>query len=346
LIKRAMLNLIRASGAFDLLRAAHRRQGLILTYHRFSEGEENDKTSARVFAEQLDYLSAHYRVAPLSQLVDELSSTTPEALHSNGRKGLAAITIDDGYRDAFEIAYPLLRRRGLPATLYVVSEFLNHRIWIWTDKARYLCAQAQRQRTAVQIDGRQLQIEIDDQASRRRAALLLNDRLKTLADGEKEEALRVLAKTLGVETPALPPDAYRSVTWEQTKELDRNNIEIGSHTRTHPILTNITEHQLRNELLGSRLELEEALNRPVEQFCYPNGDQNERVHTEVARAGYRVAVTTVSGLTRKGDDPLRLNRIHTERDLTHFIQSTSGFEQTKNRLRSWNGNRRLSAGMN
>lgn len=343
MIKSAMLNLIRATGAFDLLRAAHRRQGLILTYHRFSEGEENDKTSASAFAEQLDYLSSHYRVVPLTQMVDELNSEQPAV---STRKGPAAITIDDGYRDAFEIAYPLLRRRNLPATLYVVSEFVNHRVWIWTDKARYLCANAQPQRTTLQVGGRNLQIEIGDQASRRREALRLNDLLKTLGDDDKDEALRSAAKALDVQIPELPPEAFKSVTWEQAKELDRNHIEIGSHTMTHPILTNITEHQLHHELLGSRMELEEALHRPVEHFCYPNGDQNRRVHAEVARVGYRVAVTTISGLTRRGDDPLQLNRIHTERDLTHFIQSTSGFEQAKQRLRSWTGSTNPTAELN
>ncbi|MGH9936390.1 MAG: polysaccharide deacetylase family protein, partial [Blastocatellia bacterium] len=115
---------------------------------------------------------------------------------------------------------------------------------------------------------------------------------------------------------------------------DANGVEIGSHTLTHPILTNIGDERLVGELRDSKSRLEEVLGRRVDLFCYPNGDNDERVQHEVARAGYRAAVTVVSGFNQRGDDPLTLRRIHTERDLAHFLQSTSGFEQLKNHVRT------------
>jgi peptidoglycan/xylan/chitin deacetylase (PgdA/CDA1 family) len=332
-----MLNLLQAAGAFELIRHAHRRHALILTYHRFSEVEEADKTPALVFAAQLDYLKSHYRLVPLSQLVDRLNGRNPR----DGR-GLAAITIDDGYRDSHEIAYPLLRRHNIPATVFVVTDFADRHAWIWTDKARYLCAHANRQWLTTIIAGRELSIELGDDASRRRTAMRINDLLKQLSNEAKEEALERLATTLGVFLPKTPPQEVSSIGWEQAREMDRGGVEIGSHTMSHPILTNITDEQLRRELHGSRSRLEEALGRRVEQFCYPNGDNDERVQCEVARAGYRVAVTTVSGLNKRGDDPLTLRRVHTERDLAHFLQSTSGFEQLKHKLRTLRGRSSLA----
>ncbi|MDX2031941.1 MAG: polysaccharide deacetylase family protein [Blastocatellia bacterium] len=331
MIKGVILNVMRATGWFDLLRYAHRRQPLILTYHRFSDGDDPDKTSAAAFAEQLDYLTAHYDVVPLGRLVSEMNAGQPRA---RSGKGMAAITIDDGYRDTYEIAYPLLRKRSLPAMSYVVTEFADRHCWIWTDKARYLCARANPQWLTTRIGGHESWLELGDEASRRRTALRLNDLLKKLPEEAKESALERLAETLEVPLPRTPPEHLRSITWEQAREMDQNGVEIGSHTRTHPILTNITEEQLRRELYESRLRLEEELGRPVEHFCYPNGDNDARVQREVARAGYRVAVTTVSGLNRRGDDPLTLHRIHTEHDLAHFLQSTCGFEQLKNRART------------
>jgi peptidoglycan/xylan/chitin deacetylase (PgdA/CDA1 family) len=116
--------------------------------------------------------------------------------------------------------------------------------------------------------------------------------------------------------------------------MARNGIEFGSHTLTHPILTNVGDEQLRQELTESRTHIEAVLRRRVDQFCYPNGNYNERVAREVARAGYGSAVTTVSGLVEAGDELFTLRRIHTEYDLPHFLQSTSGFEELKVRLRS------------
>jgi len=310
-----------------------RRQALILTYHRFSADEYDDdgKTPARVFAEQLEYLTAHYDVVPLSRIVERITAREPFP------SGLAAVTIDDGYRDAYEVAYPLLRRYGVPASLFVVTEFADRRAWIWTDKARFLARQARRQALKTEIGESELRIELNESTSRRDASERVNSVIKRLPDESKEEAIERLSLALGVAIPQTPPEEFSSVTWGQAREMDANGVEIGSHTLTHPILTNVGDKRLRRELSGSKSRLEEILGRQVDQFCYPNGDHDERVQCEVARAGYRAAVTVVNGLIQREDDPLTLRRVHTERDFAHFLQSTSGFEEFKNQVRTWGG---------
>src|SRR5215468_7976145 len=130
-MKGAILNLLQGAGAFAPFRWAHRHQALIVTYHRFSEREGGARISARAFAEQTRYLAAHYTLVPLSRLADFLRK--PEV-----PPRLAAITIDDGYRDAYEIAFPILRKHCAPATVFIVTEFVEGTAWLWTDKARYL----------------------------------------------------------------------------------------------------------------------------------------------------------------------------------------------------------------
>lgn len=330
MIKQVALNLMRVSGVFDLARLAHRHAALILTYHRFSAGLEDcqdGKTSAANFAEQLEYLTKRYRLVPLAQLAKGIigQEQTPPRL--------AAITIDDGYRDAYEIAYPLLRRFGAPATLFLPSDFIDRRAWIWPDKVRFLTGQAVSQRGAFRaglgFSGREILFELNGATSRREVAERINSALKQLPEEVKEEAIERLAGDLGVELPKIPPDEFGPITWAEAREMQANGVEIGSHTMTHPILTRVGDERLRLELRDSKSQLEEALRRRIEQFCYPNGDFDERVQREVARAEYRIAVTCVSGLNKRGDDPLTLRRIHTERDLAHFAQSTSGFEELK-----------------
>ena len=338
MIKQASLNLLRVSGAFDLMRLAHRRHALILTYHRFSSGGEGanvwpswpswvNKTPAKVFAEQLEYLTRRYNVVPLSRLAESMSRG------GESQARLAAVTIDDGYRDAYEVAYPLLRRFGAPATLFVPPDFIDRRAWIWTDKARFLTRRAVSQRLAIKIGGAPARLNLDDPMSRRDAADLINARLKRLPEEIKEEAIERLARALGVALPQTPPDEFGPIAWAEAREMQANGIEIGSHTMTHPILTRVSDERLRSELQESRSRLEEVLRRRVEQFCYPNGDQDERVRGEVARAGYRIAVTCATGLNKRGDDPLTLRRIPAERDLAHFAQSACGFEELKSRTR-------------
>jgi len=341
LIKQASLNLLRVSGAFDLMRLAYRRHALILTYHRFGArgGGANgrspgwpswpscvDKTPANVFAEQLEYLTRRYNVVPLSRLAESMGR------REQAPARLAAITIDDGYRDAYEVAYPLLRRFDAPATLFVPADFIDRRAWMWTDKARFLTRRAVSQRLAIKIGGQELRFDLDAPSSRRDAAERVNTTLKRIPEEVKEEAIERLARACGVALPQTPPDEFGPIAWAEAREMQAHGIEIGSHTLTHPILTRVGDERLRSELQESRSRLEEVLRRRIEQFCYPNGDHDERVRSEVARAGYRVAVTCEGGLNKRGDDPLTLRRIHTERDLAHFAKSVCGLEELKSKM--------------
>src|SRR5215212_9221159 len=131
---------MRAAGLLEPFRMANRDKALIVTYHRFSEKGDGTTTSVRAFRQQLDYLTSHYRVAPLAQIVERLRSD------DDLPQGLAAITIDDGYRDAREIAFPILRQYRAPATLFVVTDFLDRKTWLWTDKLRYLMAETRATR--------------------------------------------------------------------------------------------------------------------------------------------------------------------------------------------------------
>jgi len=298
-----------------------------LTYHRFSERDEDAATSARAFSEQLQYLRSHYTILPLSVLARSIAegSTLPRAS--------VAITIDDGYRDAREIAFPLLKKYQAPATLFVVTDFLDRKTWLWTDKLRYLTFNARAGGLDVTVAGRVIATELGDRASRLLAADRVNSALKAMPDDQKQEAIGRVARQFGVELPSEPPEEFGPITWDEAREMDGAGVEIGSHTVTHPILTRIEGERLAFELRQSRARLEEMLGREVDLFCYPNGDSSPGVRAEVARAGYVAAVTTEEGLNEPRADLFALKRVHTTRDLGHFAQSTSGFEQVKSRLR-------------
>jgi peptidoglycan/xylan/chitin deacetylase (PgdA/CDA1 family) len=106
--------------------------------------------------------------------------------------------------------------------------------------------------------------------------------------------------------------------WDHILEVSKNNVQIGSHTRSHPQLTLLSGDVLQEELTGSKRELEERLNQPIDHFCYPYGDHDEHVREEVKKAGYRYAVTTQRGHIEKGCDPYALRRIPIKRITNPF----------------------------
>jgi peptidoglycan/xylan/chitin deacetylase (PgdA/CDA1 family) len=327
-MKTLVRNLLRVSGAFTPFRLANRNKALILMYHRFSENEDGAATSKRAFEQHLNYLTAHYCVVPLSQIADLIARG--ERLPPK----LAAITIDDGYQDAYEIAFPLLRRYKTPATLFVVTDFIERKTWLWTDKLKFLTPRTTARWLEFSVNNCLSRIELSDARSRSLAAAHVNSLLKAETNQAKDRMILEIADSLGVALPYAPPDEFRPLSWDEIRELDKAGVEIGSHTVTHPILTRIKEEQLRYELRESKAQLESRLGRLVDLFCFPNGNYDKQVVCETERAGYRCSVTTDYGLNDSSTSLLRLRRVPAESDLSRFVQSTSGFEEAKLRVKT------------
>lgn len=325
-MKQALVSFMHSAGVFAPFRLANRGKALILMYHRFRDTADGISTTALGFAEQLDYLTEHYKIVPLSELAGYLTSGKPIP------PGLAVITIDDGYRDCYDVAFPILRERKIPATAFVVTDFIDQATWLWTDKVRYLTAKASGSLLEATIEDHALRITLDGRHSRLKGAERVNTELKLIADEAKDDAICEIAESLGVPLPKTPPNEFLPLTWEQIREMDSCGIEIGSHTVTHPILTRTSSDRLYYELSESRLRLESVLDHPVELLGYPNGDHDPTVQKAAALAGYKCAVTADYGLNNGHSNPLALKRIHTEHDIAHFAKNTSGFDQFRNLL--------------
>ena len=109
------------------------------------------------------------------------------------------------------------------------------------------------------------------------------------------------AGKLGVEKPLMSAAQLRA--WHD------GGMEVGAHTRTHPRLSQCDDAQRRQEIAGSKADLEDLLGTPVTQFCYPYGDLDEHTVQATREAGYLAATTTRRGRARAGMDPWRLPRV-------------------------------------
>ena len=352
-MKKEILKLMYRTKAFEAFRLANSRKALILHYHRFSPSARPSATAVSVLKEQLAYLTGRYEIVPLAVIVDCLARGA--ALPRRA----AAITVDDGYRDFYELALPLLERFKVPATVFVVAEFVDRNAWLWTDKVRYLVLRAgpglapelvsqlsgklratQRFRKtpspeyAGSLEARvaTLDLPVLDDRAISEAADGINSVLKTFPMVQREAIVAELASRVGVILPEHPPDDYEALSWEELREVAGSGIDIGSHSMTHPILTLESDQRLRYELRESKSKIERLTGRPVTLFCYPNGGYDKRTMLETERAGYVGAVTCRPGLNSVAENPFELQRIHTNDDLPHFLQSTSGLEQLRHAI--------------
>lgn len=272
----------------------------ILLYHRVNDSRDPlfDTVPVRGFDRQMALLRRHFHVLALDELVErrERGDVPPNAV---------AITFDDGYRDNFENAFPILRRHGLPATVFLTSATVGSKELLWHD--RLLDAFRETRVASLHVDGETLPMLTP--AQRRTAVYACLRTLRRLDPRRRDEEVAGLAAALEV----AEPDEHRwsKLTWEEVREMAGGGISFGAHTVNHPILTRIPHDEAVREILDSRDAIARGLGRPVNLFAYPNGgraDFDEEVKRAVRDAGFRCAVTAIPGSNDAATDPFELRR--------------------------------------
>jgi peptidoglycan/xylan/chitin deacetylase (PgdA/CDA1 family) len=217
--------------------------------------------SVRTLELHLDWIGRRFRFVSLAEL-----GALAERGAARG-KPLAAVTFDDGYRGVYDHAFPMLKRKGIPAAVFVVTDLVGTSR-LHSHDSLYLLL---RQRL-----GRP-----PGEAYQETRAML-----QSLPRAEVDRLVRSQGRQRA-DTPSLLP-----LTWEMLFEMREAGFTIGSHTRTHPILTRLGPSEVLDEASGSRRKLERRLGAHVEHFAYPDGQFDPDVVGAVAEAGYRFAYTT------------------------------------------------------
>jgi peptidoglycan/xylan/chitin deacetylase (PgdA/CDA1 family) len=272
---------------------------LVLGYHQVVEERAHGRAcipamlvSARTLERQLDWVGRHFQFVSLDELGRQRESGEPPA------RPLAAVTFDDGYRDVYEHAFPLLRRKGIPAAVFVVTELMGTERLQRHDRLYLaLAAVLGQARGALRLLGRLAALDLRVPALERLCAAGVPDAfaalrafLEALSSSEIERVLEALAEEgIGPEADAAE---LQPLTWEMVAEMHRAGFTIGSHTHSHVVLTHESRQRMREELVASRRELEARLGVPARHFAYPDGRFDAAVVDEVAAAGYRFGYTT------------------------------------------------------
>jgi peptidoglycan/xylan/chitin deacetylase (PgdA/CDA1 family) len=247
-------------------------------------------------------------------------------------KPVLALSFDDGARDNFEHARPVLDKLGLRATFYVPAGSIAHQTPPWHDRLGFaLLGTLARLRSlpAADVDGWLAPFG----ARAQDFAAVLPSEARRLCERavEKAKALpEILEHVTRLETALggpLVPEWAGLMSWEQLRELVAGGHEVGCHSLTHPLLTGCTDDQLRAEVVESKALLERSLGTRVHSFCYPNGTYDERVLNAVERAGYSCAVTTRWGINTPGVRAFELKRCDV--DYQRLLDRRGQFSQAR-----------------
>ncbi len=305
-----------------------RPHGLVPMYHRVAEPSVDPwdiAVSPKHFAEHLEVFRDWARCRTFGGLA--------AALHGDGAgKRSVAITFDDGYVDNLTTALPLLEKRDVPATVFILTSTIGAEREFWWDAlARvFLTTPSLPRVLELEFAGETRRWDLGDGAECAPGELRTFRDWRIKRDGPGHPRDRTLGEvwlTLFRSPRDVTEDLFAQVVaWAgvdragsrdahpmTASELDRlcasDLIEIGGHTMRHPPLDTLTPEEAEREIAGGRRDLSEMIGRDIATFAYPFGRCGGRVPDIVRDAGFSAACTAAQFLAVGKVDPYRIPRL-------------------------------------
>jgi len=287
----------------------------VLVYHRFTPPgvRRPHRVSADELSWQLDVICRDFKVVSLDECVEYF------LFHGAWPKASVILTVDDGYRDMYEWAYPELLKRNLKATFFVTTRFIDGDIWLWPDRLEYAIANTAHKKATISMGDSVLDFPLHDDKHKAAAWKALSDYCISISSQRKDEFQKKVESILDVSLPSAPPLEYAASTWDEIREMGQNGIEIGSHTKNHPILSKVNPSLLDSEVGASKHVIEQQIGHGIKSFCYPNSapdDINEDVIAAVRKAGFKCAVF---GRNLSSWEPYTIPRMGVTDDRNDFL---------------------------
>jgi len=299
-----------------LLRRAASTWVTVLTYHRVAE-----PNSPTLFDDGVIDVRPHQLDRQLAFVKRWFSPVGIDVLLSHVRTGSALprncllVTFDDGYRDNFDTALPILLRHGIPATFFVATDYVDRRVPFWWDVVTRVLKMTTRERVVLEYP-EHAEWPMRGQPAR---AAAIRRALRIVKDVPRLDLDRFLGELQRAAGVGIDPGEARwladatVMTWDHVRALRAAGMDVQSHTRTHRVLQTLDPATLADELYGSRRTLEDVLGEPVRAISYPVGKSLREAHdvrAAVRAAGYELGFSNGTGIDSvRRLDPLDVKRL-------------------------------------
>jgi peptidoglycan/xylan/chitin deacetylase (PgdA/CDA1 family) len=302
-IKKSIKTLLFKSRAYKINAFLNRCN--ILMYHMVVDKPTGfyPEIATADFEKHIRHLSKNYTFISLDELVRRMKN-------NQSLRGCVVLTFDDGFKDNYTTAFPILKKYNAPATIFLTTGRIEDGKPPWFVKTRHVFMQTQKEEIDYTLDNKKMVLPLRTRHERFESATRVMAHLKNCPDNNMRQDIisRLEEELYGKEFTQL--DGLM-LTWDQIREMAEHQISMGAHTINHPVLSSINRADMEKEILTSKEIIEEKIHQPVTTFAYPFG-KKEHYNTDsidiLKKLSIECAVTTEFGYNTHKNDLYQLNR--------------------------------------
>jgi peptidoglycan/xylan/chitin deacetylase (PgdA/CDA1 family) len=315
-------------GVLQLLQAVTlRKKAVVLMYHRVLTADESRQTASHpaliverdTFERQMTLLKRRFAVLSIDEFAERLQQDRPLP------PSACVVTFDDGWKDNFSNALPILRAHNLPSLVFLPFDYIGNGCLFWQETLVHLLIRvvnetrrdpSRRDEFKALLDDVGLAWLLESEQRDLRLPIIEAVSAQKQLGRERIDALAgTLATKLGVRLDQLSTvDGF--IDWSQVEEMRRHGVSFGGHGVKHHLLTMVSGACADDEIRGSKEALERSLKPTVATFSYPNGYHTSEIAAKVKEVGYALAFVAQGGPVERGDDRWTLKRVNIHQTVT------------------------------
>lgn len=321
------------SGFYYILKFVNRKKVKVLMYHGVGNHQTdfnlNDPSliiSNKNFERQIKYLSKSCNIISLYELVNHIKRKIPFP------PNLIVITFDDGLKNNFDNAFPILQKYGASAAFFLITDYIDTSKISWDNKFHYISKKISPDKFIEEFKKSfSTQVCFIDKTSQESAVESIRIILKYKnEENSREKFIRDLYQKYKIEiSNSEIKKLYLS--WDKINKMAGAGVLFGSHSSSHRVLSMLNHGELKREFIGSKEIIESKIHRKVDLFAYPygyKGSFNSNIKRILANNGYLCAVSTIHGFNDLSSDPYELKRISiSDEPLYYFRLRMEGFKE-------------------
>lgn len=275
-IKYILYFLIYYSGILNLFIRINKNRrnhsALILIYHRIIDQKDRILYKSysvhhllKDFEKEMAYLKKTYKIISLNDLVSKIKEN--RALDAPS----IVITFDDGYQDNYRLAYPILKKYSIPATIFLTTSLIGTKNRTWLDEIEYALINSKAEYFKLsELFGNEI-FNISTMEEKRKVNNMISSALKAVNNNKRLELLRELYTKLEVKPERDNYQERLMLNWNEIEEMRHDNISFEPHSHTHPILSKMPVEEAKKEILISKSIIEDKIKTECRHFAFPNG---------------------------------------------------------------------------